>query len=60
MRTNQKEGVDNWKRNFIGGCIHHDSFSQLIVPRGEPEKTVRFVMATFGNWPDCAVHLLGV
>ena len=39
----------------------HDSFSQFIVPRGEPpEKTARSVTATFGKWPDCFVHLLGV
>ena len=36
--------------------MHHDSFSQFIVPRGEPEKTVRSVTATFGKWPDCVVH----
>ena len=35
--------------------MHHDSFSQFFVPRGEPEKTVRSVTATFGKWPDCVV-----
>ena len=37
------------------------NWCQFIVPRGEPpEKTVRSVTATFGKWPDCVVHLLGV